>query len=152
MIVVYVAGPLTTGACRPGGSFNSWIFEQNVRRAEELAIQLTLAGFAAICVHSMARYAFGHIPETLAMEADFEIIRRCDALVLVEGWQVSKGTLAELQHARQLHMPVFGEKSEYIGIARVREICDEMAHWAAERVTQEIDDPETKENGKGNGV
>lgn len=126
-IVVYIAGPLTTG-CFTNGIFNLWKWEQNVRRAEELALKVMHLGFAAVCVHSQARYWFGEIPEDIALAADNHILERCDALLLAEGWQYSKGTKAEKELAHRRGIMVF-------------EDIEELVHWAAERVTQPIELP-----------
>ena len=126
-IVLYVGGPLTTG-CFDKGIFNLWTWEQNVRRAEALALKIAELGIATICPHTMARFWFGHVAEDVAIEMDNALLKRCDGLALVEGWQYSKGTKGEIALAHAHHMPVF-------------ETLDEIVHWAAERVTQPIELP-----------
>lgn len=61
-----------------------------------------------------------HIGEGLAMhdlnqenngqwwiESTLEVLRRCDAVVVVPGWQTSSGTFGEVQEALRLGKPVF---------------------------------------------
>lgn len=124
-VVLYVAGPLTTG-CFTNGIFNLWAWEQNIRRAEVVALECMSLGVAVICVHTQARFWFGQVPEDLAIAADSVLLSRSDAVVLVEGWEYSKGTKAEIDLARSRSMPVLTSVAD-------------VAHWLAERITQPID-------------
>jgi len=99
MLVVYVAGPYRAP--------HAWAIEQNIRKAEELALKLWTRGVAAICPHANTRFYQGALPDELWLEGDLAIMRRCDAVVLVEGWEHSTGTLHEKDVAERLHMPVF---------------------------------------------
>lgn len=111
MIVVYIAGPLTTGAVSRQG-FNAYVFEQNVRLAEKAMIQCLDNGWAAICVHAQARHCFGRVPEPVAIAADNELIRRSDCVWLVGNWQGSSGSRAERDLACELGKPVFTDLRE----------------------------------------
>lgn len=149
MITLYVAGQLTTGCfATPGTPFDMWRWEQNVRHAEELMLDLSLAGFATYCPHVQNRFMFGRIPEPLALEVCFEWVRRSDALALVEGWQRSSGTLKEIHLARERGMMIFGEDCPFHGAARRHFIVQQVQEWASTRVTQPIDltevDPPTE--------
>jgi nucleoside 2-deoxyribosyltransferase len=97
--VVYVAGPYSGP--------DSWSREQNIRAAEDVALNLILCGFAPICVHAVARYWYGRVSEECAIEADLELLHRCDAVVLCAGWEHSRGTLAEIESARVRGIPVY---------------------------------------------
>ncbi len=99
MKVVYVAGPYSAP--------NSWEREQHIRKAEQLSLQLIDAGAAPICVHTMARFWFGRVPEERAIAWGIALLRPSDAVVLVEGWQQSNGTLAEIGEAYKHGIPVY---------------------------------------------
>lgn len=45
-------------------------------------------------------------------EATLEALRRCDAVILVPGWEESKGTVAEVAEAVRLGIPVFTRVEE----------------------------------------
>jgi hypothetical protein len=110
----YVAGCLTTGCFSPSGSFDLYRWEQNVRAAEKVWFDLQHHGFAAICVHTMARYAFGRVSEEHGIAADLIILGRCDFVMLCPGWEKSKGTLGEIEHAQARKIPVFKTLDECI--------------------------------------
>jgi hypothetical protein len=96
MKVVYVAGPLRAK--------NAWEMELNIRRAEELALQVWKMGAAAICPHAMNRFYFGALGpmgDQMFLDGDFEIIRRCDAVLFTEDWMDSTGAMLEHKVARK---------------------------------------------------
>lgn len=96
---VYVAGPIRAE--------NDFEREGNIRRAEAVWLKCLQAGLAADCVHSCARACCGAVPEEVFLRSDFELIRRSDALVLVQGWQSSSGTLQEIEVAKENGVPIF---------------------------------------------
>ncbi len=101
MKVVYVAGPY-----RGKGQ---WDIEQNIRRAEHVALGVWATGkAAAICVHAMCRFYEGALDDyEIWLKGDLEIMKRCDAVLLVDGWEDSSGTLVEIELANKLGIPVF---------------------------------------------
>lgn len=104
MKLVYVAGPYRAK--------DSWEIEQNIRRAETLALDVWRAGFAAICPHTNTRFYQGAAPDQLWLDGDLEMLRRCDAVLLVPGWEKSSGTIAEITEANARNIPVFTSLSE----------------------------------------
>ena len=99
--VVYIAGPFRAPS--------AWEIEQNIRRAEALALEVWRAGITAICPHTNTRFYQGAAPDEVWLEGDLEILRRCDAVLLTEGWDESAGTLAEVAEAKRGKIPVFME-------------------------------------------
>ena len=99
MRVIYIAGPFR------GPS--TWAIEQNIRRAESLALEAWLAGFAVICPHTLTRFYQGAAPDSVWLEGELAIIARCDALLLVPNWEQSVGTRGEIARAEELGIPVF---------------------------------------------
>jgi len=99
MNVVYVAGPFRAD--------NAWEIEQNIRRAEALALEVWRAGHAAVCPHANNRFYQGAAPDDVWLKGDLAILERCDAVLLVKGWEGSKGTLQEIDHAEEYGVPVF---------------------------------------------
>lgn len=97
--VVYIAGPFR-GA-------NAWDQEQNVRRAEELALQVWEAGCAAICPHTNTRHYQGALPDHVWLEGDLAIVKKCDAIIMTADWQRSEGARKEAEMASLWGIPVF---------------------------------------------
>jgi hypothetical protein len=98
MIVVYIAGPFR-------GS-SAWDIEQNIRRAEELALEVWRLGMA-LCPHTNTRHFQGAAPDEVWMSGDIELMRRCDARVPLLFSQFGASRTAEVQKAKEWRLPVF---------------------------------------------
>lgn len=99
MNVVYIAGPYRAST--------PWEIEQNIRRAEEVALEVALSGAMPLCPHTMTRFYGGQATDEFWLAGTMELLRRSDAVMLVEGWQDSAGTLAEVDAADDLALPTF---------------------------------------------
>lgn len=106
MKVVYVAGPYRAKSI--------WDIRQNIRRAEEVALEVWKMGAACICPHKNT-YLFDGAHgchDNVWLDGDLEIIRRCDALLLVERWEQSSGTRDEVALAIEIGIPIFETLAE----------------------------------------
>ncbi len=99
MKLVYVAGPFRGP--------NAWEIEQNIRRAESLAIKVWRLGVAVICPHTNARFFQGAADDKIWLEGDLEMLRRCDVVMLTPDWRRSSGAKAEVREAIKYGIPVF---------------------------------------------
>src|SRR4051812_23871364 len=107
MNVIYIAGPFRAE--------NAWEIEQNIRRAEELALACWRAGFAVICPHTNTRFFQGAAPDEVWLEGYIELLKRCDAvLVVLPNWDNSEGTQVEIKTAKESNIPVFYSFTELV--------------------------------------
>lgn len=104
MRVIYIAGPYRAKT--------GHLVEQNIRRAEKAMEEVAALGLVPLCPHTMTRHFDGTFTDEYWLGATLELMFRCDALVLVDGWERSAGTLGELQHARHRGMRIFESVSE----------------------------------------
>lgn len=102
--VVYVGGPFRGP--------NHWAIAQNIRRAEELALEVWRLGAVALSPHLNSMHFDGVLPDETWLKGDLELLSRCDAMILTAGWRESAGTLAEVQHADTTGKPVFEHLQE----------------------------------------
>jgi nucleoside 2-deoxyribosyltransferase len=96
---VYIAGPFR--------GKNAWEVEQNIRRAEVAGMAVFQLGHSAFIPHCNTRYFDGTINDDFWLSATAAWIPCCDAVLLVDGWQRSEGTLSEIAKAEELGIPVF---------------------------------------------
>ena len=101
MKVIYVAGPFR-GA-------SSWDIENNIRDAENLALEVWRLGAAAICPHTNTRFFNGALPDEVWLNGDLAILAKCDAVVLTHTWRRSAGATKEQDYARHSGIPVFSD-------------------------------------------
>jgi len=99
MRIVYVAGPFRGP--------NAWAIEQNIRRAEALALGVWIAGAAAICPHCNTRFYQGVLDDDVWIKGDLAILRRCDAILMAPNWEQSEGAQSEYALAQDLNLPTF---------------------------------------------
>lgn len=99
MKVCYVAGKFR-------GATDAEV-EANIRAAEALGLEVAKLGASTVIPHANTHSFHKLIPEDFMLAATLELMRRCDALILVEGWQESAGTRDEMCEAHFLGLPVF---------------------------------------------
>jgi hypothetical protein len=108
MKIVYVAGPFRAAT--------SWEIEQNIRRAEEVGHRVLLAGAFPLIPHANTRYFHGTAPAQVFLDGTMELLRRSDAVVLIDGWRRSSGAWLEKEEADRLGLPIFREAEVTSGI------------------------------------
>jgi hypothetical protein len=99
MKVVYVAGPFRGP--------NSWEIEENIRRAERLALEVWRLGAAALCPHTNTRFFQGAAEDSVWLDGDLELLYRCDAILMTPDWRRSSGATAEHDFAVKHRKVVF---------------------------------------------
>lgn len=103
-MVVYIAGPFR--------ATTAWGVEQNVRRAEQAALEVWRLGAAAVCPHMNTRHFHGVLADNVWLDGDIEILKRCDAVLMLDGWEESVGASAECGVAHSTNIPVFFDFAE----------------------------------------
>ena len=103
---VYIAGPYTA----PDGRR----VELNVREAEDVAYEVAGLGAMPVCPHTNLRYMSAPIAAFL-YPATLELMRRCDAVLMLPWWRNSDGARGEYEEATSLRMPVFLSLAELQG-------------------------------------
>jgi hypothetical protein len=119
MKVIYIAGPFR--------GRNAWEVECNVRRAECLGFEVAQKGAMPLIPHTNTRFFNGTLNDEFWLDGTQELLRRCDALLTVEGWEASQGAQGEVQLACELDLPVFHELwalNKWLRIESTRDALD----------------------------
>lgn len=95
--VVYVAGPFRAPT--------AWEIEQNVRAAESWGMKIAELDAMPLIPHANTRYSQDHRPDQFWIEGTLELLRRCDLLFLIPGWENSEGARGEQLEARDKEIP-----------------------------------------------
>jgi hypothetical protein len=98
MIVCYIAGPFRGP--------DSWAIENNIRRAEALALEVWRAGAAAMCPHTNTRFFQGAAPDHVWLDGDLAILAKCDVILMTPDWERSSGARAEHDFAAARSIPI----------------------------------------------
>lgn len=104
MKVIYVAGRFTAP--------DTWQRMRNVRRAEALGYAVAELGAMPLIPHANTANFDGTFSIEFWYEGTLELLRRCDAMILVPGHEGSKGVASEIAEAKRLHLPVFERVDE----------------------------------------
>ncbi len=99
MKVLYIAGPYR--------SATEWGVEQNIARAEAIALACWRKGWAVFCPHKNTAHFGGAADDRVWLQGDLEILSRCDALLAIPGWEKSEGAKRELLFAENLGIPTY---------------------------------------------
>lgn len=99
MKVAYIAGKYTDDS--------TYAIRNNIRRAEEVNEWAWQNGYAAICPHTNTAFLDGLCNYEVWANGDLAILERCDLVILVPGWEDSKGTREEIKFARMCNIPIY---------------------------------------------
>lgn len=87
MKIAYIAGPYRAD------TINGVV--QNIRKAEDVAIRYWKRGYAGICPHKNSALFDGILSNDVWLKGDLAILSKCDAIVMMKGWESSVGASTE---------------------------------------------------------
>ncbi len=103
--LVYISGPYTAPTPLD--------IHANIEVAHRMAVVLWNAGFGCITPHLNTAH-FEHfcpdVPHAAWLEADLQMLESCDAILMLPGWEQSKGALMERDRAYELRLGVYESK------------------------------------------
>ncbi len=98
MQIAYIAGPYRAktklGIIR------------NILKARRVAKKYWRRGYAVFCPHLNSGLMDGIAPEEVFLRGDLEFLKHADILVVMPGWERSKGTIAEIEIAKARGIPI----------------------------------------------
>lgn len=102
-MLLYVSSPITDTPENP--------YAENIARAKKAGYELYKMGHAPFIPALNTLFAgdpeYSDLEHSLYMDADFRMISRCDALLMLEGWPDSKGCKAEHAFAESIGVPIY---------------------------------------------
>ncbi|HVZ89589.1 MAG TPA: DUF1937 family protein [Polyangia bacterium] len=110
MRVVYVAGRYRAE--------NAWLVAENIRAAERVGYEVASLGLMPLIPHANTAHFDGTMSPEFWLEGTMELLRRCDAIVMVPGWEQSQGAVAERAEAFRLGKQVFDSIDEMRAVSR----------------------------------
>ncbi len=99
MRVIYIAGAFRAKT--------QWGIMQNVRKAEDASLELWKLGYAVICPHTMTQHFQDECDDEVWLNGCLELLKRCDAILMLDGWIRSRGSCEEYSLADELHIPIY---------------------------------------------
>lgn len=111
MKVIYIAGKYRGPT--------AWAIEQNIRAAEDAAVKIWQAGMVAMCPHANSRHMEGVATDEHFLAGTLELMRRCDAVLLVNNWEDSVGARSEVDEANRLGLPIMHSGNGWTWLQKV---------------------------------
>lgn len=108
MIRAYIIGPYRA-ATREGIS-------ANIARARALAERLWAAGYAVFCPHLNSAHMDGVAPDHWFLDGDMEWLQYAQIAFVLEGWEASEGSKAEIRECERLGIPVLYMRGEEVSL------------------------------------
>ena len=99
MKVIYLAGPYRVPTEHG--------VQQNIEAASRVALEVWKLGAMCFCPHKNTAFFGGALPDAVWLKGDFELIRRSDAVLMMDGWMDSAGARDEAQFADAIGKRVF---------------------------------------------
>ena len=99
MKVVYVAGPYSTD--------NKAQQAQFMQQAKDATLVLWTNGIAGLCPLTMTEHFASLLSWERFLETDCELLKRCDGVLFLPGWEKSKGCQEEWRLAVAKHKDIF---------------------------------------------
>jgi hypothetical protein len=104
--VIYIAGKYRAKT--------EWELIENIRHAELAARRLWAEGWSVICPHKNTAHFGGlftdeQIDYETWINGDLELIRRSDAIYMLNNWGTSNGAKRELELAKELGKEIYYE-------------------------------------------
>jgi len=98
--VLYVAGPYR--------HYSTHKQFENILRARKIAKHLWNLGFTVICPHTNSMLMDDNAAsDELFLAGGLELLKRCDAIVMLPLWELSPGSMTEKSIAEDHDIPVF---------------------------------------------
>lgn len=99
MKIVYIAGPFRGPT--------QWDIAQNIRRAEEWGFEVARLGAMPLIPHANTAHFRGQQTDQFWLDGTLELMRRCDAILMIPKWEQSSGARGERAEAIVIGKPVF---------------------------------------------
>lgn len=109
MRVFYIAGKFRAPLAWDRSRSDMFQVQQHIMAAMAVARDVWIGGHVALCPHANTMFFTdtGGIEDRVWLAGDLILLRRCDAVITVPGWEGSRGARREVHQATRWQIPVF---------------------------------------------
>lgn len=111
-LVVYIAGRFRAK--------DGWLINENVFVAEKAGRGVAQLGAMPLVPHSIGAHMAGTEDDTFWLTGTLELMRRCDLVLVLPGWEDSQGARGEIAEAERIGLPVIFPANGFPGWAELR--------------------------------
>ena len=102
MKLCYIAGPYNAPT--------HWGIEENIQRARRAGAEVVRCGAFPVVPHQNTAHYGGLADERFFYEGTMLLLEACQGILLLDGWERSKGARGEYERATELDLPSFTEQ------------------------------------------
>ena len=111
--LMYIAGPYRAKTVAE--------IRQNIENARQVAEDwVKKEGWYPVTPHLNTAFMDGLASDSVFLEGALRLLEMCQAVCLVDGWWNSAGTIAEIEHAKNLGKPIFMKRGGHYEIGNPR--------------------------------
>jgi hypothetical protein len=114
--LVYIAGPYRSASQFVPGEQDAFGVLQNVMRAMATSLEVWRAGAVGVCPHGNTFCFQGAANDSVWLDGDIELMKRCDAVLMTPDWDRSSGARKERDIAIEEGIPVCYDIEELKGV------------------------------------
>lgn len=101
MKIAFISGPYRADT--------EWEVKKNIERAESYALKYWREGYAVICPHKNTAFMGGSLPDHFWLRGCQAFVSVSDLVVMIPGWEKSKGAKEELSLAAKMGKAIIYE-------------------------------------------
>lgn len=109
-MIVYVCGPISGDIFNDGSPFDRQhpLVRQNIQQAAQAALELWQMGHTALTPHLNTDFEGNHtISHARFVDGDLSLMAVCDCVLVLPGYETSRGAIREMAEAKRLGMSVY---------------------------------------------
>lgn len=131
-MIAYVAGPY-----RSKSKFGVFL---NIMKARRVAKELWKMGYTVICPHSNTAFFDSAADENAFLKGGIKILKKCDILIVIPGWELSQGTIQEIKTAMNNSIPrlYWDDQKNLIEIVATKSVGKLLKHLRKELPRRDI--------------
>jgi len=96
--ILYICGPYRASTVHG--------MKRNIRLAEKAMEWAWVHGWTPLCPHTNSAFIDGLVPDRVILAGYCKLLLRCDAVLLLRGYEESEGAVAELSLAEERNITI----------------------------------------------
>lgn len=111
-MIIYIAGAYRAK--------NGRTVAENIEVARKASVEVWRSGHIALCPHLNSAHFEDYLgkdyTDKMLLDGTMDLLRRCDAILMLPGYEDSEGAIAELRYAKSQDMPIYSYEGRDVNV------------------------------------